>query len=125
FVRSYFFFARAVAVGYSNMWWPAQDSARPDRYSYYFTLPFILACGICALWRLPALRVAGPLDRRRTLFLAFVCVQLACYQTALLRSDAAHLMNTMIALPFVIVLGFIELPRWLATTPAGVWAVRA
>ena len=42
---------------------------------------------------------------------------LVCYQTALTRSDAAHLMNTMIALPFVIVLGVMDLPAWLGRRP--------
>jgi hypothetical protein len=124
FVRSYFFFARAVVGGFSNSWWPAQDTARADRVSYYFTLPFLLACGVSALWRVPEGDVAAPLDRQRRRFLAFVCVMLVCYQTALLRSDAAHLMNTMIALPFVVVLGTVDLPAWLATRPPARWLVR-
>jgi hypothetical protein len=124
FLRTYFFFARAVVAGFSNSWWPVQDGARPDRISYFMTLPFLLGCGVCALWRLPSLALAGPLDHARARFLAFVCVMLVCYQTALLRSDAAHLMNTMIALPFLIVLGVTDLPAWLAPRTASRWAVR-
>jgi hypothetical protein len=124
FVRTYFYFARAVAVGYSNMWWPAQDSALPELASYHFTLPFLIACAVCALWRFSPLRPAMPLDRRRIRFLAFVCVQLVCYQTALLRSDSTHVMNTMIALPFIIVLGLIDLPGWLTASQPRQWAIR-
>jgi hypothetical protein len=125
FLQSYFFFARAIAVGFSNMWWPSNESAAPERYSYYFTLPFLVGAAICALWRLPALRLVAPLDRRRTMFLAFICVQLVCYQTALLRSDSTHLMNTMIALPFILVMGFVDLPGWLASAQMPRWWVRA
>jgi hypothetical protein len=119
FARNYFLVPRAVAMGYSNMWWPVHEAGRPDRYSYYFTLPFLMLSALAALWRLPALRLEAPLDWRRARFIAFVCVLLACYQTALLRSDYAHLMNTMIALPFVLVLGVLDLPRWVATTNRG------
>lgn len=124
FVRTYFFFARAVAVGYSNMWWPAQDGALPEIASYHFTLPFLIACAVCALWRFSPLRPARPLDRPRIRFLAFVCVQLVCYQTALLRSDSTHVMNTMIALPFIIVLGLVDLPAWLTASRPRQWAIR-
>jgi len=125
FIHSYFFFARAIAVGYSNMWWPANESATPARYSYYFTFPLLIAAAICTVWRLPALRLMGPLGTRRTLFLAFICVQLVCYQTSLLRSDSTHVMNTMIALPFILVLGFLDLPGWITSTPVSRWLVRA
>ena len=119
YVRNYFLVPRAVAMGYSNMWWPPQEAGRPDRYSYYFTLPFLILSALVALWRFPALRLEAPLDWRRARFIAFVCVLLACYQTALLRSDYAHMMNTMIALPFVLVLGALDLPRWVAATRRG------
>jgi hypothetical protein len=119
YVRNYFLVPHAVAMGYSNIWWPSQDAARPDRYSYYFTLPFLILSALAALWRFPALRLEAPLDWRRARFIAFVCVLLACYQTSLLRSDAAHVMNTMIALPFVLVLGALDLPRWVASTRGG------
>ena len=115
-LNNYFAVPHAVAVGYSNMWWPAGDAARWDRLSYYFTAPFALALGLCALWRVRELRPATPLDWPRVRLFAFISVLLACYQTVLFRSDYAHLINTMIALPFVLVLGVVELPRWLAST---------
>jgi hypothetical protein len=124
-LQAYFAYPLAVAAGFGNEWWPEQDSASPARFSYYLTLPFLIGCAICTVWRLPALRLVTPLDHRRARFLAFICVQLICYQTALLRSDSTHLMNSFIALPFVLVLGFVDLPRWLAARPAGRWGVRA
>jgi hypothetical protein len=42
----------------------------------------------------------------------------------LLWSDSSHLMSTMIALPFVLVLGFRDLPEWLATGAVSRWSVR-
>jgi hypothetical protein len=120
FLRNYLLVPRAIAMGYQNTWWttywPPEVSAGLDQRSYYFTLPFLLALGISALWALPALRLKAPLDLRRARFLAFICVGLACFQTALLRSDNAHLLNTMLALPFVLVLGVSELPQWQAVT---------
>ena len=53
---------RAVAMGYSNMWWPVHEAGRPDRYSDHFTLPFLILSALAALWRLPALRLEAPLD---------------------------------------------------------------
>jgi hypothetical protein len=114
----YFLFPRAITVGLGNTWWPVQESGRPDRISYYLTLPFLIACVICTLCHLPTLRLVTPLDHHRTRFLAFLCVQLVCYQSVLVSSDSSHLMSTMIALPFVLVLGFLYLPQWLA---AGTW----
>jgi hypothetical protein len=124
FLRNYFLNPRAVAMGYSNTWWPAQDALLPERYSYYFTPPFLIALAGCTLWRLRPLGLVSPLDFRRIRFLAFVCIQLICYQTSLFRSDNTHLRNTMIALPFVLVLGFWDLPQWLAASGWGRSAVR-
>ena len=114
FLRNYFLNPRAVAMGFSNMWWPPQDAAQPERASYYFTLPFLLTLAGLTLWRLRPLALESPLDFRRVRFLAFVCVQLICFQTALFRSDTSHVRNTMIAVPFVLVLGFWDLPQWLS-----------
>jgi hypothetical protein len=86
----------------------------PERATYYFTFPFLMAMAVCTIWRVPAFRVE-PLDFNRRRLLSFLCVQLACFQTVLLRSDTEHLMNTLIALPFVLVLGIVDLPRFVAS----------
>ena len=103
-----------MAIGFSGSWW--YETANPERFSYYLTTPALIACAVCALWHLPTGRLVSPLDRRRAMFLAFVAVFIASYPTALLRSDSTHLRNTMIALPFVLVIGFVEIPRWATTS---------
>jgi len=124
FVHNYFFVARAVMDGWSNTWWSPQDTS-PIRMAYYWTLPFLLVLGVAALWRPSPLRSVTPLGRQRALFVAFVCVQLACFQSALLRSDSSHVLNTLIALPFIIVLGSLDVARWLGETRGARVAVRA
>jgi hypothetical protein len=112
FLTNYFFVPRAVAAGYSNTWWPAGSSGTR---TFYLLAPFMLALTIATVWRLPSLKLGAPLDAERARFLAFVLVQLVCFQTALLRSDPGHLQNTTLALPFVLVLGVAALPRWMAS----------
>jgi hypothetical protein len=118
FTYNYFLVPRAVAAGYSNIWWA--DTLSPNRRTYYFAIPFLLGLAVCVIWRVPAMTVQ-PLDFRRRRLLAFVCVQLACIQTALLRSDSEHLIGTLAALPFVLVLGLVDLPLFMART----WPRRA
>src|SRR5204862_1940914 len=125
FIHNYFLNPRAVAMGFSNTWWPTQNSTLPERYSYYLTLPFLLALALGTLWQLRPLRLAAPLEFRRARFLAFICVQLVCYQTSVFRSDSSHVRNTMIALPFVLVLAFRDLPQWLAASRWRRAAIRA
>jgi hypothetical protein len=112
FLTNYFSVARVVAAGYSNTWWPAGASGTR---TFYGLAPFLLALTVVTLWRLPSLRLCAPLDGERARFLAFLVVQLVCFQTALLRSDPGHLQNTTLALPFVLVLGVGAVPRWLAS----------
>jgi hypothetical protein len=112
FTYNYVLVPRAVAAGYSNLWWP--DPTLPERATYYFAFPFLMAMAVCTIWRVPGIRVE-PLDFNRRRLLSFLCVQLACFQTVLLRSDTEHLINTLTALPFVLVLGIVDLPRFVAS----------
>ena len=111
-LHNYFVVPQAVAAGYSNTWWPATDSGRR---TFYATAPFVAALGILTLWRRPVPTLVTPLEPRRALFLAFVAIQLVCFQVSLMRSDAGHLQNTMAAMPFIVVLGVRDLPGWLAS----------
>jgi hypothetical protein len=120
-IHNYFVVPQAVAAGYSNTWWPAGNTAPR---TFYAAAPFMIALAIAALWRRPIPTLQTPLDSRRALFLAFVSVQLVCFQVALLRSDSMHLQNTMIALPFVLAIGARDLPRWLASSHTGRQSVR-
>jgi hypothetical protein len=115
FLENYLALPRAVSAGFQNTWWPPGDSAART----FYTLPFFLVVLIvAALWRLPAITLRASLDGHEALFTAFLCVQLICYPVALLRTDAAHLQNTAIALPFVLVLGMQHLPRLLGAAAA-------
>jgi hypothetical protein len=125
FLEVFFAFPHAITAGLGDAWWPPQEARNLDRISYYLTLPFLVACCVCALWRFPDLEPVRPLDARRRRFLAFVCVQLVCYQSVLFWSDSSHLTSTMIALPFVLVLGILDLPQWLANSVRGRLLVRA
>jgi hypothetical protein len=112
FLENYFAVPRAVASGFQNTWWPSNGSGART----FYAMPAVLiVLAVLALWRLPSLTLQ-PLDAARARFLGFVSVQLMCYEVALLRSDPEHLQNTMIALPFLLVLAAIDLPQWLATT---------
>ena len=123
-LSNYFAFPRAIVAGLGNSWWPANEAASPDRISYYLMLPFLLACGVCTLWQLATMSVVVPLDVERARFLAYLSVQFACYQSVLFTSDTTHLTSVMIALPFIAVLGVVDLPKWLASTVTGRWTVR-
>lgn len=113
FVDNYFVVARAVAAGYANTWLPPNDTAAR---TFYGAPVFFLALTVATLWRLPALALNAPLDSQRARFLAFLSVALVCYQVALLRSDSTHVQSTMLATPFILVLGAQHLPLWLATS---------
>jgi hypothetical protein len=120
FLRNYFLVSSAVAMGFSNTWWPAGESPG-HLHAYYLTAPLLVAIGILTLWDVRSRSMRRHLDERQMRLLAFLCVLLASYQTALYRSDYVHLMNTMLALPFVLVLAALDLPGWLART----WPLRA
>ncbi len=124
FVTNYFLVARAVAMGFQNTWWPAGESPG-HLHAYYYTPIALIGIGLATLTDLRTLTLRQHLDPARVRLLAFVSVLLACYQTALLRSDYVHLMNTMLALPFVIVLAVRDLPGFVATTWTARAAVRA
>lgn len=121
FLDNYFGVPRAVASGFTNTWWPAQESGAR---TFYAAPVLFLAMTIATLWRLPSLTLNTPLDLDRTRLLAFLSVTLVCYQVSLLRSDAGHLQNTMMAAPFVLVLGALSLPRWLESRTLGRRTIR-
>ena len=123
FVRNYVLVPRAVAMGYSNTWW-SSGPLDPSAHAFYYTPAVVVVLGVCTVWDVRTLRLRRPLSGRQALLFAFVSVLAACYQTALYRSDASHLLNTMIALPFMLVLSFRDLPGWMADTWPSRWAIR-
>lgn len=113
FVANYFRVAGAVAMGFSNSWW-SEPTTGPGYVIFRFTPLVFISVGVMTLWHLPTLRLRGPLTTGQVRLFAFVAVLTACYLTALYRSDSPHLLNTMIALPFVLTLAFRDLPAWSA-----------
>ena len=117
FLRNYFLVASAVSMGYSNMWWFEVNS--PARYAYYFTPLFVIVIGALIVTDFANCKFRVRPTRDQVRLLTFILVLAACYQTALYRSDSTHLVNTMLALPFVVVLAVRDLPRWVAATRIG------
>lgn len=123
FLANYFRVAAAVAMGFSNTWW-SESTTSPAYVAFRFTPLVIGGVGVMTLWHLPTLRLRGPLTAGQVRLFAFVAVLAACYLTALYRSDALHLLNTLIALPFVLTLAFRDLPAWSAGSLAGRLGIR-
>ena len=121
FLANYFSVPRVVAAGYSNTWWPPGASGTR---TFYLLAPFLLVLTVVTLWRPPTLKLSAPLDGERARFLAFLVMQLVCFQTALLRSDPGHLQNTTLALPFILVIGVRAVPGWLASPSTSRSAIR-
>ena len=124
FVRNYLLVPRAVASGFSNTWW-LEGPGDPGYRAYCFTTAAIVVAAIAVVWNVRELRLRHPLNVSQARLLAYLAVLAASYHTALYRADAAHLLNTMIALPFVLVLVFRDLPEWTARTPLARLALRA
>jgi hypothetical protein len=124
FVRNYLLVPRAVASGFSNSWW-LEGPGDPGYRAFCFTTAVIVVAAVAAIWHVRELRLRYPLNAAQARLLAYLAVLAASYHTALYRADSAHLLNTMIALPFVLVLVFRDLPEWTAHTPLARLTLRA
>lgn len=124
FLRCYFLVPSAVVQGFSNTFWTS-GSNDPQYLSFVLTTPFLIALGFCALLRFAPFSHRSPLDASQTRFLAFLSALAACYGAALFRSDSTHMVNTMIAMPFVLALALVELPSWIAAHRRAQWILRA
>ena len=123
FIDNYLLVPRAVAAGFSNTWWADGPDSSLAKAFHYLPL-IILALGALTLWDPTTGRVRRPLSGAQVRLLSFLAVLAACYQTTLFRSDAMHLLNTLLVLPFVLVLAFRDLPGWLSATWTGRAGVR-
>ncbi|HEX8030579.1 MAG TPA: hypothetical protein VF491_19025 [Vicinamibacterales bacterium] len=116
FLRNYLLVPQAVAAGFSNTWW--LEGPADGRYrAYCYTTAVIVAIGTATVWNLREMRLRHSLTRLQAQLLAYLGVLAASYHTALYRADSSHLVNTMLALPFVLVLVFRDLPEWSVKTP--------
>jgi hypothetical protein len=122
--HNYTLIPRRFARGYANT---AYDgSLGEDLYAVaFYATPFLtVLLALAVLVRARPLRFVGPLDRDRLLVLAPAVALLASYPSALLRSDSAHFLATLFALPFLLAAGLFHLPRCFAA-PAARWRARA
>ena len=124
FVRNYLLVPRAVATGFSNTCW-LEGPADPRYRAYAFTTAVIVIIGVAAVWNVREMRLRHPLTESQARLLAYLGVFAASYHTALYRADSSHLVNTMLPLPFVLVLVFRDLPEWTVQTAPGKFALRA
>ena len=124
FIRNYFLVPRAVATGFSNSWW-LDGPANPLYRAYCLTTAVIVVIGTATVWNVREMRLRHPLTEPQARLLAYLGVLAASYHTALYRADSSHLVNTMMALPFVLVLVFRDLPEWTIQAPPAKFALRA
>ena len=123
YLRNFTLVPRAVAAGFSNTWWA--DATDTKAYAAFcWTTAVIIAIALLALWQWPHARLRHGLGWARVRILAFLSVLAAGYATSLYRSDYSHLINTLIALPFVIVLAWRDLPGLVSRSLNGRVAVR-
>lgn len=122
FVSNYAILPRAVAAGFQNTWFN-EGSSNPLARAFHYTPAVAIVIGVLTLWDVREWRVRL-LNRDHIRLLSFVAVLLACFQGALYRSDSLHTLNVLIALPFVLVLAFRDLPSWIASTWTGRAAAR-
>ena len=120
FLHLYFLVPQAVAGGYSNTPFggyqitPAARAAQARWDTFFYALPLILAIlALLAVVQFRPLRVAWEWSRERVTLVAILITTILLYQGALLRSDAAHLYGTMLAVPGLVVMAATALPRLL------------
>jgi len=120
FLHLYFLIPQAVAGGYSNTPFgghqitPAARAAQARWATFFYALPFILAIlALLAVVQFRPFRVAWEWSRERVTLVAILITTILLYQGALLRSDAAHLYGTMLAVPGVVIMAATALPRLL------------
>jgi len=122
FVHWYFLVPSMVVRGFSNTFWPPTDTLQAK--AFYFTGPFLILAGICTIGDFRRLRPRKHLNRSQVCLLGFLCSLAASYPSSLFRSDSSHLINTLIALPFVIFLACRHVPDWVFKTLPVRWVWR-
>ena len=120
FLYLYFLIPRAVAGGYSNTPYggyqigAAAQAHQASFETFFYALPFILAVlALLAVVQFRPFRVAWEWSRERVALAAIVITTILLYQGALLRSDAAHLSGTLLAVPALAIMTATAVPRLL------------
>jgi hypothetical protein len=123
-LRGYLLFGAGVAHGFLNSWWGSPPDS-PEYHAYLYTGALLIVIGVATLFDFREGRLRGPLDARQSRLLAFVCAAAAAYSVSLFRSDSWHTRNTTVALPFVLLLTFWDLPQWITSAGWPRWTLRA
>jgi hypothetical protein len=101
FLQLYAFMPTAVARGYSNSSYPGWSDPWAKTY---FTLPFVLATiGLSSILQFRPFGVALRWTRERVALVSVAVAAITSHEGALLRADSSHLMNTMLAVPVLLV----------------------
>ena len=112
FLHCYFLVPGCVVRGFSNTpWWEPRNF---ETLAFYFTPLVLIVLSVLCLYDFRRGCLRGPLSTRGRVFVASLCLGFTCYSTALFRSDSTHMLNTTIALPFILLLALTEVPRLFA-----------
>lgn len=115
FLQLYYLIPPAVAAGYSDTVYYRGFAGQWGHI--YYLLPFFFgALCLLSLVRLHPLRIARQWSQERVLLVSALVAACVIHGGALLRSDSAHLVNTMLAAPVALVLAVAYLPRLLGVT---------
>jgi hypothetical protein len=123
FVANYFLYPGVVPSGYTNSYW-SSGSSDPMYPAFLFTAVVVIALAVVTLCDVRSLRLRTHLAPRQCTMLAAIVVLGISFQSALFRSDASHLVNTLIALPVVLCIGWFDLPHWLTGSVRWQWGIR-
>jgi hypothetical protein len=114
FLELYTLMPRAVARGYSNTPYLGGWDGDPGNNwgKTYYTLPFaLMALGVLSILRFRPFGIALRWTPERVALVSTAVAAITFHQGALLRADSSHLINTMLALPALVVVLVVYGPR--------------
>lgn len=113
FINNLLLVPGAVTQGYSDT--PFPHGFNSEWGPLFYSLPiFLCLIAMASIIELRPLRIARRWSQSRTLMVTAVVTSVVMYAGALLRSDASHLINTTVALPLLVVLTAVAMPRQLS-----------
>lgn len=109
FLHNFFLVPSLVPRGFSNTRYLEGMSHRTSA-AFYLTPLFLAIVGVSTLFDLRQRRLRARLEPAHVRLLAALAAVIACYPTALFRSDALHLLNVMAGLPILAVAFLHQVP---------------
>jgi hypothetical protein len=123
FIANYILYPSFVPSGYTNTYW-SSGTSDPLYPAFLLSAPVVILLAVVTLCDVRSLRLRKNLAPRQCTMLAAIVVFSISFQSALFRSDASHLINTLIALPLVLCMGWSDVPQWLAGSLHWQWSIR-